>query len=626
MSKGKSVYHRRYWPPVVFALFMATMVYIITGTTIQAAAPDRTMLGGRRRLALPRREQLRPATPGSFLFGVINDIGGHFEDERARGIRATTLEFQWKLYEPVQGAFDAAYINQMKDRMAALKSQGWYVQLVPGYHYVPEWVFTLYPDMEYVNQYGEKYAPNPVSQGDFRVINAAFNPQARSLIAAYLQRVFTDFPQSDALYRFDSVRIGGGVQGEVRYPPSEWNGHNNAYWAFDTYAQNPGTSGIPAEVIGWRPGVDVNPGSQGRGQLLINPGFEDARPDYPLLAWTSDDGLQADLTTDNVFTGGQSLRLGVLGPERIHQFVRVDANTTYQVEAAFRSGDGNGRARLFLNQYDANFSLVANAPFLKLETQSSSWQLVSGSLQTASATKFLKVEMDGDAPGDYYFDDLALQRQGETDTRSREISVPIAFYEWYVNQLGGYQNWQISEVRKYFSGQLDITYAGKGVLPDAVMAALTNDLRGDGWSEASRGLYAGTAYHHLVPALGAAPNTAIYLTGIEADPPEQVDDFSPYPNDWSAARWLASLAAPHNYALWAENSGCDTLQELWLAAHRMRVNGYSGLMWAFEKQLYGLDGACSGAATISDYENLIRFYDLFWRNYLPGMLHQARSP
>ncbi|MCI0643758.1 MAG: beta-galactosidase, partial [Chloroflexi bacterium] len=189
---------------------------------------------------------LMPVTPEeTYLFGVINDQGQHYADEWSRGVRATTFELQWRLYEPQEGVYNTAYINQMQQRLSQLKAQGWYVQLVPGIHYVPEWVFSNYPDVAFVNQYGEAYLPPP---GSFRVINAPFNPQARSLIAGYIGRIFQDFDPAD----FDSIRVGGLVRGELRYPPPAWNGHTNSYWAFDDHAQNPADSGIPAIAIGWR--------------------------------------------------------------------------------------------------------------------------------------------------------------------------------------------------------------------------------------------------------------------------------------------------------------------------------------------------------------------------------------
>jgi hypothetical protein len=185
--------------------------------------------------------------PPAFLFGVINDEGRpqHYADEWARGVRATTLELQWKLYEPEEGVYDTDYVDHLKGVMRGLKAQGWYVQLVPGYHYAPDWVYANYPDVYYVNQYGEAYDPDPVNDGAFRVINAPFNPRARALIAGYISRIFSDFDQSDSGLRFDSMRIGGGVLGELRYPNGDWNGHTNAYWAFDAAAQNPTLSGIP---------------------------------------------------------------------------------------------------------------------------------------------------------------------------------------------------------------------------------------------------------------------------------------------------------------------------------------------------------------------------------------------
>jgi hypothetical protein len=37
-----------------------------------------------------------------YLFGVLNDEGKHYADERERGVRATTFELQWRLYEPAR--------------------------------------------------------------------------------------------------------------------------------------------------------------------------------------------------------------------------------------------------------------------------------------------------------------------------------------------------------------------------------------------------------------------------------------------------------------------------------------------------------------------------------------------
>jgi hypothetical protein len=544
--------------------------------------------------------------PQDFLFGVINDNGDHYDDEWNRGIRATTFELQWRLYEPQEGVYDTTYISHMQQKLASLQSQGWYVQLVPGFQYVPDWVFANYPNMRFVNQYGEPYIP---ADGSFRVTNAPFNPQARALIAGYLARIFQDFDAS----AFHSVRVGGSVQGELRYPPPDWNGHSNSFWAFDSHAQDPAVSGIPAAVAGWRPGIDPNPGSVGRDQLLVNSGFEETHPYYAVPAWAAEDEVTATIVGDS-HSGNGALRLGINSPHRIAQYVRVQPGTAYTFGGWVRSADGSGQARLFINQYDGDNN-PAGAPFAKAESNSSSWTYVSGTLTTAGNTTFLKVELDGDRAGAFYFDDLSLQPAGAGNDLSRDIDVPLAFYDWYVNTLTAYQNWQIDTLRQYYSGRLDVLYAGKGVMANHVTAALTNDLRGDGWSEDSSALYSGTAFDRHVAGLDTTANIALYLTGIETPGAGLVDDTSLHPGDWSAARWIGYLAQTRGLEAWGENGGKNDAAEMYLVAARMHANGFKGMMWAFESELYG----GNGYASIDDYETIITIYTNPDLTFLPAL-------
>ncbi|HSR31257.1 MAG TPA: beta-galactosidase, partial [Anaerolineae bacterium] len=349
---------------------------------------------GDPRLVLNSRAASTP-----YLFGVINDDGLHYGDEWKRGVHATTLELQWKLYEPQEDVYNTNYINFMKQRLAELKAQGWYVQLVPGYQYVPDWVFGNYPNVQYVNQYGDRYSPGPDAGSSFRVINAPFNPQARALIASYIARIFQDFDPAD----FDSVRVGGSVQGELRYPPPDWNGHTNSFWAFDAHAQNPSESGIPEKAVGWRPGIDSNPGTQGRGQLLVNPGFEQTHSHFAVPAWSPDDEVSARIVADSPHDGSRALELTLCTTGRIHQFVRVEPNTSYHVGGWLRSVGPGGRARLFVNQYDANWQPVAGSPSGKLESGAAEWIYQTDQLTTSPSTQFLKVELDGNQPGTYQF-------------------------------------------------------------------------------------------------------------------------------------------------------------------------------------------------------------------------------
>jgi hypothetical protein len=539
------------------------------------------------------------------LFGVLNDRGQHYADEWARGVRATTLELNWKAYEPQPGVYNQAYVNERRQHLAMLKAQGWFVQLVPGYHYVPDWVFSAYPGTYYVNQYGERYDPDPQSQGDFRVINAPFNPQARALIAGYLRRIFQDFNASD----IDAIRLGGGPQGELRYPPNVWNGHTNSYWAFDASAQNPTLSGIPATIVGWRPGIDPNPGSIGREQLIVNAGFELTHGYFASPAWVPDDQVQAQVVTANPHSGNRALQLTLSSPHRIHQWVRVSPGTNYRFAAWLRSGTTGGWARMFLNQYDAQMQPIAGAPYGRLETPATGWTYLSGMLAVSANTHYLKVELDGSQPGAYYFDDLMLERDAAPTHISREMTVPLGFYDWYIARLADYQNWQIAEVRNYYSGHIDLLYAGKGILTGYVTDALTNDLRGNSVGESNSALYAGAMYDRLASAVQTTNGVALYLTGIEDPPANQVDDVSPYPNRWSAARWFRHLSERYHLPVWGENGGHNNAGEMWLAAQRMRENGFTGMMWAFESELYANPNP-NGYATIADYQAVIRQFGI----------------
>jgi hypothetical protein len=568
-------------------------------------------------LVLPMSQTVQAgyAIDSFYLFGVVNDQGQHYGDLWQRGVTATTFELQWKLYEPQQGVYDQSYIDHMKDLLRSLKQQGWIIQLIPGFHYAPDWVYSYNPDIYYVNQYGDKYDPDPITQGDYRVINAPFNPQAQSLIAGYLSRIFEDFDQTDLTLRFDSVRVGGGPQGELRYPPSEWNGITNSYWAFDKYAQDATLSGIPTQVIGWRPGIDENPGSIDRGQLLVNPGFEDQHDYYNLLGWSPDDELEASISSSHPMSGNHSLQLTTTSPNRMHQFVRVKPNQTYDFGGWAVSDDGKGLARILVTQYDSANRLISSAPFGKAESSSTEWASISSMITTLPETEFLKFEVDGDRPGRYYFDDLWLIKSGDSNRSDRDINIPLKFYDWYVHSMTRYQNWQISEIRQHYAGQIDVVLAGKGVRMNQMTDALTNDLRGDGWSELSRGLYSAADYQRHISAI-TADNISIYMTGIEDPPESDIDDKSPYPGQWSGAHWLAHLARIHGFSIWGENSGQNNLHEMELAVKRMQQNSFFGLLWAHESNLYA-DPNPNNYATANDYQIIIEKFSIQERIYLP---------
>jgi hypothetical protein len=100
-------------------------------------------------------------------------------------------------------------------------------------------VFTLNSAARFVDQYGDAWQAG-VSED---VANAVFDTAVRSAEAAYIARIATDLGTG-----FASIRAGGLLQDELRFPDAGYNGHSNCYWAFDSAAQ--ATSPVP----GWRPG------------------------------------------------------------------------------------------------------------------------------------------------------------------------------------------------------------------------------------------------------------------------------------------------------------------------------------------------------------------------------------
>jgi hypothetical protein len=133
---------------------------------------------------------------------------------------------------------------------------------------------------------------------------------------------------------------------------------------------------------------------------------------------------------------------------------------------------------------------------------------------------------------------------------------------------------------------------------------LTNDLRGNGWSEQTSALYEATVFDRHVAGLSTTNKIALYITGIEDPPADQANDASPYPCHWSGARWIAHLARSRGLPVWGENSGKDTAAALRLSVQRMLENSFLGLMWGFESELYANPNP-NGYATIDDYTSAI---------------------
>lgn len=203
--------------------------------------------------------------PGqSHLFGVIGNDTAHLHEERKAGVKAKLFYLSWREFYPEEGVRDEAYVAAKKQELRKLRDAGFKVILSLGYQDTPTWIHQNYPDSYYVDQNGDRYTPT-VSFYDNGDANLIFNQEIRGLVASYMQDAIAEFGTD-----FYAVRLGGGRYGELTYPPTDWNGKNNRYWAYDQNAQE--SSPVP----GWSPG---NPSPDDEAASFLD-WYLDALVDY----------------------------------------------------------------------------------------------------------------------------------------------------------------------------------------------------------------------------------------------------------------------------------------------------------------------------------------------------------
>jgi hypothetical protein len=229
--EGSSVSRRR--------LLMVVMGILI----VVAALGSRTSAGRSLVSSLPGKFMGTPPTPvwqlPSPWFGLLQTSGDHNGEERGAGINVATLSLAWSRYEPQRGQFDTAYIAAERARLNSFLRDGLHVTLDAGLQYPPPWVFTLDPNTRYIDQYGDVWH-GKVSE---EVPDAVHDPNVRQAEAQYVARIAADMGD-----RFFAIRAGGLLGSELRYPPTNYLGHSNCYWAFNQWAQQ------QSSVPGWRPG------------------------------------------------------------------------------------------------------------------------------------------------------------------------------------------------------------------------------------------------------------------------------------------------------------------------------------------------------------------------------------
>jgi hypothetical protein len=178
-----------------------------------------------------------PAATSPPFFGTLVTEPANAQTEARVGIKVAMLEVHWDRFEPALGRFDAAYITDLRNRLAAFRRADMRVTLGLGLTSAPQWAYS-FPNARFRDQHGR-------TSGE---VNLVFNEPLRQQVDRYFARLASGLGVSNLW----AIRLTSGGDGEVLYPPG------GSYWAFDANAQN--GSGMPPSMDpnpypGWKPGT-----------------------------------------------------------------------------------------------------------------------------------------------------------------------------------------------------------------------------------------------------------------------------------------------------------------------------------------------------------------------------------
>ena len=183
------------------------------------------------------------------LFGTLQSDVARAEELHAAGVTLAQVGVAWNRVEPREGVWDEIYLGEVRAKIEKFRQSKQQIVLDLGVQYAPDWVMAL-PNARFVNQYGAAYIE--IEPGK-NVPNVVFNQRVRQAQGVYISRLLRELGGD-----FHHIRLGGGWFGELHYPPAQYAGQFNCYWAFDAIAQGktPGlpTGLWPCPVPDWKPG------------------------------------------------------------------------------------------------------------------------------------------------------------------------------------------------------------------------------------------------------------------------------------------------------------------------------------------------------------------------------------
>lgn len=184
---------------------------------------------------LPGAASATGSTGAITTWGLVGGYSGiNLSDAYRRGVRALLVEPSWSTAEPEPGHYDQSYLNSILAQVRSYRAMGFKVALDYGLEQAPNWVMAM-PGARYVNQFGTSFTADPVP-------DLIFDTGLRRYARAYTGTILRLLGRYVYL-----VRVGGGYDGELDYPPPAGGESPDQYWAYGPAAQS------ASPVPGWKP-------------------------------------------------------------------------------------------------------------------------------------------------------------------------------------------------------------------------------------------------------------------------------------------------------------------------------------------------------------------------------------
>lgn len=160
------------------------------------------------------------------------------------------------------------------------------------------------------------------------------------------------------------------------------------------------------------------------------------------------------------------------------------------------------------------------------------------------------------------------------------------FLTWYLHALVAFQTWQVTTLRRHYTGLIAVLYPSAGVTATEQAAAVADHLCAHTPTDRAGAFAAGYDHADQVAAL-TGPSLVVWGTSV---------------NNTTNIADLAALAAAHHLPLAGENTGGDNAADLRRSVGNARRYHLLVFVWIRASEAYC---RCHGLATIEQYQHAI---------------------